>query len=168
MYLMSTPPSFRMIKEVLRKNCGEVGNQGRSGTGIMVRTRQAVLDSPEFQELWDRDQAQDYLQAELRQRQTHRSNAPRPSRTDLSSPGPASLCRKADIRINEGGVDDYRHGDFQTLPIVEEGAAVLPDLLSDLQHRTQLTRRSLARILINSQRLLRLQAEPAVIHRNGR
>jgi type III restriction enzyme len=60
--------------------------------------------------------------------------------------------RKADIAIGKAGVEaTEREG---AAPVVlEESDIELPDLLTDLQDRTQLTRRSIQRILSGSRRL---------------
>ena len=145
------------IKEVLRKIAGKLEIKDAQDR-IKVRTRRAVLDSPEFQELWDR----------IKQKTTYRlnfdnakliaectkaiENGPSIARTSV-------VIQKADIRINEGGVMTIGTATSST-PVIDEGAAVLPDLLTDLQHRTQLTRRSLARILIDSGRLRHFRRNP--------
>ena len=145
------------IKEMLRKISGKLEIRDARDR-IKIRTRQAVLDSPEFQELWDR----------IKHKTTYRlnfdnvrliaecskaiENGPFIARTSV-------VTQKADIQINEGGVMTI--GTATSSPaFVDEGAAVLPDLLTDLQHRTQLTRRSLARILIGSRRLPDFRRNP--------
>ena len=60
--------------------------------------------------------------------------------------------RKADLAIGKGGVDAMET--VTSAPIVlEEQDIELPDLLTELQDRTQLTRKSLVRILTESERL---------------
>ena len=145
------------IKEVLRKIAGKLEIKDARDR-IKVRTRQAVLDRPEFQELWDR----------IKHKTTYRlnfdnaklisecakaiENGPPIARTSV-------VIQKADIRINEGGVRAV--GTATSSPTsVDEGVTALPDLLTDLQNTTQLTRRSLARILIDSGRLHDFRRNP--------
>ena len=60
--------------------------------------------------------------------------------------------RKADLSIGEAGIEATETA--QSAPIVLDDHEIeLPDLLTDLQDRTQLTRRSLVRILTESGRL---------------
>ena len=126
--------------------------------GFKVRTRQAVLDSPEFQELWDR----------IKHKTTYRLNfdndkliaeCAKAIETGPSIPKASVVIQKADIRINEGGVMATGTGTSGPA-FVDDGVGILPDLLTDLQHRTQLTRRSLVRVLIRSGRLLDFKRNP--------
>lgn len=116
-----------------------------------IKTRQAVLASPEFKALWDR----------IKHKTTYRvmfdnealiasciqaiKDLPPVTKTRLQ-------WRKADLAIGKGGVEANETG--ASAPIVlEEQDIELPDLLTELQDRTQLTRKSLVRILTESERL---------------
>jgi type III restriction enzyme len=59
---------------------------------------------------------------------------------------------KADLAIGKGGIEANETGTSAPI-ILEEQDIELPDLLTELQDRTQLTRKSLVRILTESQRL---------------
>ena len=62
--------------------------------------------------------------------------------------------RKADLSIGKGGVEaKERDKNSGTIVTIEEGDIPLPDVLTDLQDRTQLTRKSLVRILTECGRL---------------
>lgn len=60
--------------------------------------------------------------------------------------------RKADIVIGQGGVEATERAGAATV-VLDERDVVLPDLLTDLQDRTQLTRRTTYRVLTGSGRL---------------
>ena len=60
--------------------------------------------------------------------------------------------RKADIAIGKAGVQATERSGAATVTL-DETDIELPDLLTDLQDRTHLTRRSIARILSGSRRL---------------
>nr|MBA3755175.1 restriction endonuclease subunit R [Nitrosomonas sp.] len=60
--------------------------------------------------------------------------------------------RKADLSIGTGGIGTNEKAGAE-LVTLNEGDIELPDLLTDLQDRTQLTRKTIARILLDSQRL---------------
>jgi type III restriction enzyme len=66
---------------------------------------------------------------------------------------------KADVSIDRGGVDT----DNVTTAAAQavDGSAPLPDILTELERRTGLTRKSIARILIDSDRLDDFKANPA-------
>ena len=151
---LQLPDSFKaqlqQVKEVLRKLAGRLdiknADERRS-----IKTREAVLHSEEFQSLWNR----------IKHKTTYR--------VQFDNEGLVSECakaieqcppisktrvqiRKADLAIGRGGVS-AEETDMAAPIIVEETDIELPDLLTDLQDKTQLTRRSLVRILIASGRL---------------
>lgn len=138
------------IAEVLRKLSGKLEIKN-ADERKQIRMRQAVLHSPEFKELWNR----------IKHKTTYRvqfdngklidactvalRDAPPIAKTRLQ-------WRKADLAIGKGGIDanEKAGADLVTL---NEGDIELPDLLTDLQDRTQLTRKTITRILTGSQRL---------------
>jgi len=124
-----------------------------------VKLNKAVFLSAEFTALWDR----------IKHRTTYRlafdpdalitdaaerlANAPHVARAQLR-------WRKAGLAIGRGGVDtgDETTSGFVT---VSPESIVVPDVLGELQNRTQLRRASLAKILIDSGRLDDLKLNPA-------
>lgn len=68
--------------------------------------------------------------------------------------------RKGQMEISKAGVSGVRETTSQFMTLSAENAAV-PDVLGELQNRTELTRRTLARILIDSGRLDDLRQNPA-------
>lgn len=145
------------IREVLRKLAGrlEIRNADERRP---VHTREAVLHGPEFKALWDR----------IRQKTTYRvdfdndaliescirslRDAPPVARTRLQ-------WRKADIAIGKAGVEATEREGAATV-VLDESDIELPDLLTDLQDRTQLTRRTIQRILSGSGRLNDFKRNP--------
>ena len=138
------------VKEILRKLAGklEIRNADERKT---IKTREAVLNGEAFKALWDR----------IKHRTTYRvqfdnegliqsciqaiADAPPITKTRL-------YWRKADLAIGRSGIDATETA--TSAPVVlDEGDIELPDLLTDLQDKTQLTRRSLVRILTGSGRL---------------
>lgn len=138
------------ITQVLKKLAGrlEIKNADERR---QVRTRQAVLHSPEFKALWDR----------IKQKTTYRvqfdneklvENCIQALREAPAIPKTRLQWRKADIAIGKAGVEATERDGAATV-VLDEADIELPDLLTDLQDRTQLTRRSIQRILSGSQRL---------------
>ena len=138
------------VKEVLRKLAGKLEIKN-ADERKQVKTRQAVLNSEEFKALWNRIKHKttyrvDFDNEELiRQCTKAIQNAPPITKTRLK-------WRKADLSIGRGGIEakETTESDFVVL---DEHDIELPDLLTDLQDKTQLTRRSIARILKESERL---------------
>jgi type III restriction enzyme len=138
------------VKEILRKLAGrlEIKNADER---VVVKTRQAVLQSAEFKALWDR----------IKHKTTYRvqfdnegllttcikslDDAPPIAKTRLQ-------WRMADLAIGRSGVEATETSTSAHVTL-DEGDIELPDILTDLQDRTHLTRRSIHRILVESGRL---------------
>jgi type III restriction enzyme len=138
------------VKEILRKLAGrlEIKNADERR---QVRSRQAVLHGADFKALWDR----------IKHKTTYRvqfdneamlancikalASAPPIAKTRLQ-------WRKADIAIGRSGVDATESAVSASV-VLDESDIELPDILTDLQDKTSLTRRSIYRILVDSKRL---------------
>lgn len=138
------------IGEILRKLAGrlEIKNADERR---QVRTRQAILHSPEFKALWDRIKDKTTYRVQFDNEKLVEScikalrDAPPIPKTRLQ-------WRKADIAIGKAGVEATERDGAQTV-VLEEADIELPDLLTILQDQTQLTRRTLHRVLTGSGRL---------------
>ena len=148
------PEQFTVQREeiagILRKLAGrlEIKNADER---CAVRPRQAVLHSPEFKALWDR----------IKHKTTYRvafdnedllAKCIRALRDAPPIPSTRLQWRKAGISIGQSGVETTETAGAATV-VLDEADIELPDLLTDLQDRTQLTRRSIQRILCRSRRL---------------
>lgn len=145
------------IAEMLRKLSGRLEIKNADDRKP-IRTRQAVLLSPEFKALWDRIKHKTTYRVQFDNEKlidgcvkTFR-DAPPISKTRLQ-------WRKADISIGKGGVDTKEKAGADTVTL-NEGDIELPDLLTDLQDRTQLTRKTITRILTESGRLNDFKRNP--------
>ena len=81
-------------------------------------------------------------------------------RTSIQVAPAQARWRKGQMEISKAGVSGVRESTSQFMTLSAENAAV-PDVLGELQNRTELTRRTLARILIDSGRLDDLRQNPA-------
>lgn len=123
-----------------------------------ISVRKAVLMSPEFKALWDRIKHKttyrvQFDNVKLIERCIEALNdAPPIAKTRLQ-------WRKAGMSIGKAGVD-------ATVLVVSEPIALseydiqLPDLLTELQDRTQLTRKTIVRVLTESTRLNEFKRNP--------
>jgi len=145
------------ITAVLKKLAGrlEIKNADERR---QVRTRQAVLHSPEFKALWDRIKHKTTYRVEFDNERLIEACI-RALQAAPPIPKTRLQWRKADLAIGQAGVEAIeREG---AAPVVlDERDIQLPDLLTDLQDRTQLTRRSLQRILSGSLRLDDFKSNP--------
>jgi len=138
------------IKEVLRKLAGKLEIKNADDRQ-QIKTRQAVLQSAEFKALWER----------IRHKTTYRVQFDNElliqKCTEAIKDGPPITktrleWRKADLAIGKAGVEATETS--TSAPVVlEERDVELPDVLTDLQDKTQLTRRSIHRVLVDSGRL---------------
>jgi type III restriction enzyme len=138
------------ITEVLRKLSGRLGVKN-ADERRQVRTRQALLQSADFKALWDRIKHKTTYRVHFDNEKLIRECTgsvqlmPPVTRTRME-------WRKADIAIGKAGVEATEREGSATV-MLEEAEVELPDLLTELQDRTQLTRRTLHRILTGSSRL---------------
>jgi len=138
------------IGEILRKLAGRLDIKN-ADERRQVRPRQAILDSPEFTALWDRIKHKTTYRVQFDNKKLIESciealrDAPAIPKTRLQ-------WRKADIAIGKAGVEATEREGAQTV-VLEEADIELPDLLTVLQDQTQLTRRTLHRVLTGSGRL---------------
>ncbi|KVN61219.1 type III restriction-modification system endonuclease [Burkholderia stagnalis] len=111
----------------------------------------AVVLGGEFRALWDRIKHRTVYRVQFDNAKLVQDcaaalrDAPEVARARLQ-------WRKAEIDIGKAGVEAIEVAGAGTV-LIDEGALLLPDLLTELQDRTQLTRRSLATILADSGRL---------------
>lgn len=158
---LELPEEFREqdagVKEILRKLAGKLDIKN-ADKRVVVRTREAVLDSEGFKALWDR----------IKHKTTYRvafDNAKLIkdcSKAILDGPPitkTRARFRKADIAIGKGGVD-AKETSASGFTSINETDIELPDLLTDLQDKTHLTRRSLVGILTGSRRLNDFKKNP--------
>ena len=138
------------ITDVLRKVSGrlEIKNADERK---QVRTRQAVLQSAQFKALWDRIKHQTTYRVAFDNEKLVADS------TETLQKAPAVVkarlqWRKANIAIGKAGVEATEKSGAATV-VLDEADIELPDLLTDLQDRTQLTRRTITRILADSGRL---------------
>jgi type III restriction enzyme len=159
--ILSVPDPFAaelgQIIAVLKKLAGrlEIKNADERR---QVRSRRAVLHSPEFKALWDRIKHKTTYRVQFDNEKLVDAciravrDAPAIAKTRLQ-------WRKADIAIGKAGVDAAEREGATTV-VLDEADVELPDLLTDLQDRTQLTRRSIQRILMGSGRLNDFKRNP--------
>jgi type III restriction enzyme len=138
------------VKEILRKLAGrlEIKNADERR---QVKSRQAVLHGANFKALWDR----------IKHKTTYRvqfDNEAMLANCIKALAGAQPIAktrlqwRKADIAIGRSGVDATESAVSASV-VLDESDIELPDILTDLQDKTSLTRRSIYRILVDSKRL---------------
>jgi type III restriction enzyme len=138
------------VKDILRKLAGKLDIKN-ADERIQIKTRQTVLQGEDFKSLWDRIKNKTTYRIQFDNNKLLMDCAkairdcPPITKTRVQ-------IRKADLAIGRGGISSDEISEAAPI-VIEENDIELPDLLTDLQDKTQITRRSLVRILIDSQRL---------------
>ena len=150
-------PHLSQVKDILRKLAGKLDIKN-ADERIQVKTRQAILHGEEFQSLWNRIKHKTTYRVQFDNEKLVAEctkairECPPISKTRMQ-------IRKADLAIGRGGVSTDETAAAAPITI-EETDIELPDLLTDLQDKTQITRRSLVRILTESGRLDDFKSNP--------
>ncbi len=133
----------------------EVKDAGERRT---VRTRQAILEGDDFRELWDRIKHKTTYRVEF-DNDALIADCAKALRDAPAIPKSRLQWRTAIISQDRGGVGAKERAVAAPITI-DEGEIVLPDILTTLQDRTQLTRRSIHRILVESGRIGDFKVNP--------
>lgn len=148
------------ILQLLRKMAGKLDIKDASKRET-VKLRREVFLSPDFKALWDR----------IKHRTTYRvqfdnalllqrcSESIRKHLTDAPVTRTRLRFRTATVLITQGGVDTKETAKSNFVAMAEADIE-LPDLITELQDRTQLTRKSIVKILIDSGRLEDFKLNP--------
>ena len=139
-----------MIVALLRRLAGRIEVKNADDRR-RLRPQRAVLESANFRDLWDRIKHKTTYRVQFDNarliadcvRALH--DAPAVARTRLQ-------WRKADVTIGRGGVETVERPGAATV-VLNEANIELPDILTELQDRTRLTRRTIQRMLSASGRL---------------
>jgi type III restriction enzyme len=138
------------IQGMLRKLAGKLDIKNADDRKI-IRTREAMLQSDEFKALWERIKYKTTYRVEFDNLKLINDCA-EAIRDCPPITKTRAQFRKADIAIGKGGVtaEETSSSGFTT---IHEKDIELPDIITDLQDKTQLTRKSIVQILIDSRRL---------------
>lgn len=145
------------INEILRKLAGRLEIKNADDR-VPIPTRQAVLESEGFKALWNRIKHKTTYRVEFDNEKLitecikAMKDAPIIAKTRVQ-------IRKADLAIGKAGVEAKETSTAAPITL-DENDIELPDLLTDLQDKTQLTRRSIVRILKESERLDEFKRNP--------
>jgi len=138
------------IEQILRKRAGRLEVKD-ADERRPIQIRKEVFLGEDFKDLWNRIKHKTTYRVQFDNEKLVESctialrDAPAIPRSRLQ-------WRKADLAIGKAGVE-AEEKDGAALVVLDEGDIELPDVLTDLQDRTNLTRRSIQRILADSERL---------------
>ncbi|WP_439644077.1 type III restriction-modification system endonuclease [Gemmatimonas sp.] len=156
---LDLPPDFEaqrgQIAEVLRKVSGrlEIKNADERRQIPLRKDAggKAIYLSDEFKALWDRIKHQTTYRVQFDNAKLIADCVEALQRAEPIKKARLQW-RKADVSIGKAGVEATEKTGALTV-VLDESDVELPDILTDMQDRTQLTRRSITAILIGSGRL---------------
>lgn len=139
-----------MVKDILRKLAGKLEIKNADDKRV-IRTRQALLHSEEFRALWERIKQRTTYRVQFKEERLIEQcikavNDLEPIRA------PRMTTRKAEVTVTRAGVQANENV-VSAPQVLYELQPMKPDILTELQDRTQLTRASLVRILTGCERL---------------
>lgn len=156
---LALPEAFEpyrgQVAELLRKVTGRVEVKNRDDRETVPLRKgadgKAVTLSADFKALWDRIKHKTTYRVQFDNDKLIRDCSAALTR-DLHIARARLQWRKAEIGIGKAGVEATEVAGASTV-VLDEADIELPDLLTDLQDRTQLTRRTLVKILTECERL---------------
>ena len=164
---LKLPPALMaqrpQIMTILRKVAGRLDVKN-ADERQRISPRRAVLEGPDFKALWDR----------IKHKTTYRVNFDNERLVEdcikaVNDLAPVTRTRlqwrKAGIAIGRGGIEAEETSGAAPI-ILHEDDLPLPDILGELQNRTQLTRRTIHRILTGSTRLADFAKNPQLFIEN--
>lgn len=156
---LTLPDAFeayrRQVSELLSKVVGRVEVKNRDDRETVPLRKgadgKAVTLSEDFKSLWERIKHKTAYRVQFDNEKLIRDCTAALTR-DLHIARARLQWRKAEIDIGKSGVEATEVSGAATV-VLDEADIELPDILSDLQDRTQLTRRTLVKILTECERL---------------
>ena len=145
------------IAEALRKSAGRIEIK-KAEERRTARPREAVLNSDGFQSLWERIKHKTTYRVQFDNEDLLKKCAEALSEAP-PIPHQRMQWNTAGMHIEQGGVQGELLNSGAPVSIRAESVE-LPDVLTELQNRTQLTRRSIGRILLDSGRLNEFSVNP--------
>jgi type III restriction enzyme len=138
------------IEQILRKRAGRLEVKD-ADERRPIQIRKEVFLGEDFKDLWDRIKHKTTYRVQFDNEKLIES-CTKALRDAPAIPRSRLQWRKADLAIGKAGVEaEEKKG--AALVVLAESDIELPDVLTDLQDRTRLTRRSIQRILAGSNRL---------------
>lgn len=157
---LNLPEEFKehtaQIAVVLKKVSGNLNIKNRDDKK-KVSLNKVVFLSPEFKELWDRIKYKTTFRVDF-DVDALISKCAEEIKTNLQVGKARFIYRKAKAEINRGGV--HTEQVKETASIYESRSFELPDLITYLQNETNLTRRTIVKIINESGRLESFKNNP--------
>lgn len=146
------------INAILKKLAGSLDIKNADDRKV-IKTREAVLQSPEFKALWERIKHKTTYRVEFDNAKLIEDCADNIRNSEPITKTRARF-RKAGLEIGKGGVSTKEDGAKSAYTTINEDDIELPDIITELQDKTQLTRGSIVDILLKSDRIEDFKRNP--------
>lgn len=145
----ANPHVFHQLLSKLKDAAGKLEIKDQADRE-RIKLNKRVLESPEFKALWERVKYKTTFSVQFDPEKLVKE-CTRALDDRLTVSRGKLIYTKADIRLTIGGLLHEEKGTYITA--LDEQADVLPDIVSYIQNETQLTRRSIVKILTGSTKL---------------
>jgi type III restriction enzyme len=145
-------------RALLTKLAGRLDVRNADNKRPIALNREVYL-SDDFRALWDRIKAKTTYRLDFNNEALIKDAIQRVS-TSPAIVRAQARWRKAQLELSDAGVEGVKETTSAFMSLGAQNAQV-PDVLGELQNRTQLTRKTLARVLVESDRLDDLRHNPA-------
>ena len=146
------------INAILKKLAGRLDIKNADDRKV-IKTREAVLQSLEFKALWERIKHKTTYRVEFDNAKLIEDCAENIRNSEPITKTRARF-RKAGLEIGKGGVSAKEDGAKSAYTTINEDDIELPDIITELQDKTQLTRGSIVDILLKSDRIEDFKRNP--------
>jgi len=161
-HTMQLPLNMESVREGIESICKKAAGKlpiRNAKDRVEVKLHKKVLLNPEFKELWDRIKWKTTYHVEFDSTALVKQIAEKINQT-LVVPVPKLMLSTAKLVINEASVSATEEG-YTTRQILNDRQP-LPDIITYLQNETNLTRKSIAAALIQSDKLQLFRRNPQV------
>ncbi|MBQ9245470.1 DEAD/DEAH box helicase family protein [bacterium] len=151
------------ITSILRKSCGSL-NIKNADEKVEITLNKKVQLSPEFKELWDKIKWQTKYNVSFDSSELIKKCSKVINENVVIKKATIEET-KAKLTINQGGVNiknDNKDAPQIRYKEIEETEQILPDIVSYLQNETNLTRKSIVEILLQSNTLEGFKRNPQI------
>lgn len=146
------------INAILKKLAGRLDIKNADDRKV-IKTREAILQSPEFKALWDRIKHKTTYRVEFDNAKLIEDCSENIRNSEPITKTRARF-RKAGLEIGKAGVSTKEDGTKSAYTTIHEDDIELPDIITELQDKTQLTRGSIVDILLKSDRIEDFKRNP--------
>jgi len=149
--VQENPKLLGQVFNILKQTAGKLDIKNNADKQIVKVNRQ-ILDSPEFRDLWERVKFRTTFSVQFDSEKLI-DECIKALDANLKKERGRIIYNKALIKIDRGGMQGVQEPNSNHTDNMDEPIDNLPDIVSYLQNETQLTRRSIVRILTGTMKL---------------